>query len=469
MTSIHNALINEAQKDGNSQLLNEMLTKTLVQARKDLKELARLKKKELGPKSALYAPNLLDDVKNLADENNNSKDRKTSEMRNFIKKSRIHMEISDLQFSDNQAINQLTEQLVKKENELRRKTISEQSLKEIFSRSRNLIEHLWEEMHTPEREATDFSKKYFYPETIMNYIKIFQEISRLSKIRSIQHEVLASIERREAYIQRLKEVSQQLMFSKRRADSFYDNILITDEVPDIIQNLRVVTIDIVVKIIQWREKMPKKQPFIFNSQNYVVKMRNDLDFLKLPPLGPYLEKTFPLEGNPLFLPMTYINDRFKSNSNIAAQSMSSSSQSLHRCLKLVHFLEEQGEKFIEDCIRADRVIFVGEEKFLNDIMELEVKNKAATKIQCFVRCYMAKKILKHLKRERRAAIYERQAELSDINQENNYVPQNTIAEEQKELADEYLVSLLENSLKRAMIGCEGRYSHKIFEKKEEDD
>ena len=49
----------------NPEYINQVLTGSLIQAKKDLKELAHLKKKELGPKSALYTQTFLDDVKQL--------------------------------------------------------------------------------------------------------------------------------------------------------------------------------------------------------------------------------------------------------------------------------------------------------------------------------------------------------------------------------------------------------------------
>jgi hypothetical protein len=379
------------------------------------------------------------------------------------------------------------------------------------------IEHLWEEMHIPPHEASEFAKKYFYPETIMNYVHIFQEISRLSKIRGLQHEVLMLIEQREAYIQRLKQISQQLLSNKRSISNIYEDTLVTNEVPDIIQNLRMATVKVILRIIHWREKLPKKMPFIFNSQNYILKMRNDIDFLKLTPLGPYLEKSFPLEGNPLLLPSQYINERFKSHtpsikqknlfatgsvtkssqkssssvknntlpvtstnanvtvsgavSNIAATSASplpminvSANVSMIKSMKLIKMLEEQGERFVEDCIRVDRVIFVGEDKFLNELRELEIKDRAATKIQCFVRNYMAKKIVKHMKKEK--APKHRQTQKRQKRLSTSSASHQEDLEQETQQQNDRLDSLLQGGV---LFSIPGRYKAKIFDKREEDD
>ena len=61
--SIHNQQLIDAQNSENSQMLNELLTTTIFKAKKDLKELARLKKRELGPAYALYTQSMLMDHK----------------------------------------------------------------------------------------------------------------------------------------------------------------------------------------------------------------------------------------------------------------------------------------------------------------------------------------------------------------------------------------------------------------------
>ena len=356
-------------------------------------------------------------------------------------------------------------------------------------------------MHIPQQEASEFAKKYFYPETIMNYVHIFEEISRLCKIRGLQHEVLALIEQREAYIQRLKQIAQQLFSNKRLLSPVYEDTLVTNEVPDIVQNLRVVTVKVVLRIVHWRERLPKKMPFIYNSQNYIIKTRNDIDFLKLTPLGPYLEKCFPLESNPLLLPSAQINERFKSitpslkqqkyssfslpkstaiksPSTVTRNTMSPVSGSssngstplpinvsniVQKNTKLIKMLEEQGEKFLEDCVRIDRVIFVGEDKFLNEIRELEIKDRAATKIQCFVRNYMAKKIVKHLKKER--APKQKQMKISEKRVEVDAVDQIDMDLETNS-QNERLEQLLQG---RVLFAIPGKYKAKIFDKRGDDD
>ncbi len=356
-------------------------------------------------------------------------------------------------------------------------------------------------MHVPKSESTEFAKKYFYPETIMNYVQIFHEISKLAKIRGAQHVVLTLIEQREAYILRLRQISQQMSTNKRTSN--YEKTLLSDEVPDIIQNIREVTIKIILAIMKWREKLPRKQTFYYNSLNYVMKMRNDLDFLKMTALGPFMEKAFPLESNPLLLPMSHINERFASSTTssnlgssqhrmskmmISAASSRSLKQNMHAASSnnisnniaaavsfepnknhshknqlLVKLLEDKGSKFIEDCVRVDRVIFVGEDKFQNEIRDLEIKERAATKIQCFTRAYMARKIARQLRKERNPKIKKEQQTTQPVT-ESTTVSENkqTFEEEENEL-----LTRLEAKSNGEMAGCEGRFNRKIFNRRDD--
>lgn len=106
-------------------------------------------------------------------------------------------------------------------------------------------------MHITQKDRDRFSKQYFYPETIMNYVQIFVEISRLCKIRSIQHKVLTNVEQREVYIKRLKEIGRQISGSIGNK-GLLDNPIVTNEVPSIIANLRNVSVELVEAIVIWR-------------------------------------------------------------------------------------------------------------------------------------------------------------------------------------------------------------------------
>jgi hypothetical protein len=109
-------------------------------------------------------------------------------------------------------------------------------------------------MHVAQKERDKFSKQYFYPETIMNYIQIFVEISRLCKIRSIQHKVLANVEQREVYISRLKEIGRKISTTTalESQGSLLDDPVVTNEVPTIISSLRSVSVALVEAVVIWR-------------------------------------------------------------------------------------------------------------------------------------------------------------------------------------------------------------------------
>lgn len=169
------------------------------------------------------------------------------------------------------------------------------NLRDVFSRTRSLIERLWEEMHISQHIRNDFSRRYFYPETKTNYSHVFREITFLFKMRGIHHRVLANVEMREAYIARLKEIGNSAW------SNLANEQLIVSEVPTIIAALRMVTVDLVESIVEWRRTIHKQQEFLWDDgENYIQAMKSDLDFLKLSELGTLFD--FSVTNNPLLLP-----------------------------------------------------------------------------------------------------------------------------------------------------------------------
>lgn len=150
-------------------------------------------------------------------------------------------------------------------------------------------------MHIAQHIRNDFSRRYFYPETKTNYAHVFREITNLFKMRGIHHRVLANVEMREAYIARLKEIGNSAW------SNLANEQLIVGEVPTIIAALRMVTVDLVENIVEWRKTIRKQQEFLLDDgENYIQAMKSDLDFLRLSELGTLFD--FSVTNNPLLLP-----------------------------------------------------------------------------------------------------------------------------------------------------------------------
>lgn len=105
-----------------------------------------------------------------------------------------------------------------------------------------------------------------------------------------EYEVLKAILSRESYLQRLQEVSRTVG-KKFKAD-----------VADLIDFVRMSSLDVVQAILKWRElKGDMDATFVWNGLNYLLKMPSDLDYL-----ADYLAiqkwMGFPLVRNPFCIP-----------------------------------------------------------------------------------------------------------------------------------------------------------------------
>ena len=95
----------------------------------------------------------------------------------------------------------------------------------------------------------------------------FQKIK--SSDPSSELEVLKSILLREGYLERL-----QFLVRKRRSQS-----QLCSEVVDMLDLIRISTVETVENIIRWKKNLTKPYPFVWNGVNYLLKISSDLDFL----------------------------------------------------------------------------------------------------------------------------------------------------------------------------------------------
>ena len=521
--NIHDKRSDEETLKKNQRQLNEILTRTLYEAQQNLADLTSLTKRKLGPKALLYQQHTIDDndpfsalgaeggdgaeVSNYDDDdgkNDKSSEEYVGSPTSFIKKNITSAKITSL--NENLMLNQLIDLVDQKKKEKLQLGIFDNSLREIFLRTRGLIENLWEEMNIEDLERRDFSKKHFYPETLLNYVTIFKEITRLTGVRSVQHSVLTSLEQREVYIKRLKEIAMQFNGYRSGNSSLMGRLqdpLIKNEVPTIVSNLRSVTIELVESVLLWRSQLTKKTVFLYNGENYMVKMRNDLDFLKLTELAPLFEIVgITLDSNPLLLSedirhsgqqsfQDYVEDMIQSEGSTSLKSKNQSATSIVQTYQTKRDHEKkQSRRLTEDTSlqaiprvlkmnlsfanmerlrEADRIISQ-EDMYIKYLEERALRDRAATKIQCQWRSFMARNYMKRLRDEtRKAAKYtnslNKQAgptKVTNVTNNSYFISTNVDSLTTKDLMEELEKSrkddILLNSLK-----ISGRYSSSIFD------
>ncbi|KAG2377762.1 hypothetical protein C9374_008847 [Naegleria lovaniensis] len=455
--NIYDRRADEENLKKNQRQLNEILTRTLYEAQKNLSDLSSLTKKKLGPKALLYQQQSLDDndplsalgevgnfetptedetakLQNLTGVNNSNEKVDEAGMGSFLKKA-TNNKLNSL--TENLMLNQLIELVDMKKREKQQMGIFDNSLREIFLRTRSLIENLWDEMNIEDSERREFSKRHFYPETLINYVNIFREITRLTGVRSIQHSVLTSLEQREVYIKRLKEIAMHFNGYRPGSSSLMSKLqdpMVKNEIPTIVANLRDVTIELVESIILWRSQLTKKTVFLYNGENYMLKMRNDTDFLKLTELAPLFEVVgISVYSNPLLLPddirqnsqlsfNDYVNDIMNEKGERKQKTHSAVSLVQHYQSKrdndkkhTIRFSEDSALQniprvlkmnlsfaYMERLREADRLIFL-EEMYVKYLEDRALRDQAATKIQSQWRSFLARRYMKRLRMETKKA------------------------------------------------------------------
>lgn len=291
--------------------------------------------------------------------------------------------------------------------EQQKKSPAEQHMKEIFVRLRSLIESLWDEMNIKIKKRDKFIKKYYYPETLTNYMHVYQEINRLCKIRSAQHIVLKHIEQREVYISRIKEISKSV------SSQDYDCYLVLKELPALVECVRETSVKLLEAIVTWRHQLPEKQVFEYHGTNYVLTMQTDLDFLKTTEIADLFD--FPLDSNPLLLHSAFrwkdashsskdnvtttqtVKGAANTNPSTLVTKKTRGSTSLPHIVDTIkksstritgNILPELAEKYIQ----TDRIIFQ-EEQYIDFIRQQKQRHNSSIIIQCFTRRILSYKIV----------------------------------------------------------------------------
>lgn len=125
----------------------------------------------------------------------------------------------------------------------------------------------------------------------------FQRANASSSDPVTEMEVLKNIILREGYLEKLRVIVHQ---EKQRT-------LLRHEVIDLLDLLRVSTVECIEAIVKWRRTLLKPYPFIWNGVNYLLKIPSDMDFLSTPAKGGTNLLTewlgFELRRNPFIIPL----------------------------------------------------------------------------------------------------------------------------------------------------------------------
>ena len=114
-------------------------------------------------------------------------------------------------------------------------------------------------------------------------------------------EVLKAILLREGYLHRIEEVA----LSKEALTS------VPQALPDLLDLMRIATVEVVEAIQKWRQAQARPLPFDWNGVNYLVKVPSDLDFLcDCKPLITWLG--FSMSRNPFAVPLAMEHGRNQS-------------------------------------------------------------------------------------------------------------------------------------------------------------
>eukprot|EP00741_Cyanophora_paradoxa_P025268 tig00000361_g24387.t1 len=155
----------------------------------------------------------------------------------------------------------------------------------IFRKSVARLQALWDELRVPDEHRSAFADRYFAFSTV-NHAAITDEIVRLTEHHQRAAAVRRAIEGREVFVEQLRAlVTSAPVF----------------DVPAIAKNvtsLRLATIECVEAVLAWRRALgDPAAPFYWRRQNYLLKMKDDLDFLG--DVDPSLWKSMPILQSPL--------------------------------------------------------------------------------------------------------------------------------------------------------------------------
>eukprot|EP00818_Percolomonas_sp_WS_P004380 CAMPEP_0117443846 /NCGR_PEP_ID=MMETSP0759-20121206/4920_1 /TAXON_ID=63605 /ORGANISM="Percolomonas cosmopolitus, Strain WS" /LENGTH=2244 /DNA_ID=CAMNT_0005235863 /DNA_START=115 /DNA_END=6846 /DNA_ORIENTATION=- len=158
----------------------------------------------------------------------------------------------------------------------------------IYAKSKERILRLWDELRIPHQERAQIADKCFVdhphdvaPKTIS---KLSKYTEKLMQHRQNTLHVLKQIDIREAYLAQLRDLVEA--FEERNILNY---AALTQQVVQLISKIRLATLDTVEAIVEWRRGLTVPKPFIWKTNNYLLKIQRDLDFFRQSSLSNLVE------------------------------------------------------------------------------------------------------------------------------------------------------------------------------------
>jgi len=159
---------------------------------------------------------------------------------------------------------------------------------QIFNNLVNEIEKEWENNNIPEAQRIPFREAVFSLHVNKALPIISKEIEDLKEHRSSTQIALKAIAAREESLNSIHEMLSYLVEAPKW-ETMKD---VTLECAELLHAHRMLTLNACESIVRWREKLayalmmhkdalknPKPIPFLWEGENYLCKMKNDMDFL----------------------------------------------------------------------------------------------------------------------------------------------------------------------------------------------
>jgi len=169
------------------------------------------------------------------------------------------------------------------------------NIEALFSKSKQRLQRLWEELATPDNQRASFAQQFLNVPTTENLATINDEIQRLLDERNGAVQIEKAIEIREGFLYLLQELTE------RYANSSMEKDRAIRELQALVTPYRNSTLEAIEAIVRWRELIHQEhQPYLWKGVSYLHKINSDLFFLAQSRLRSLLD--FEPSNNPLLDP-----------------------------------------------------------------------------------------------------------------------------------------------------------------------
>ena len=141
------------------------------------------------------------------------------------------------------------------------------------------VEELWDIHAIPTFHRDEFRAGLEGLTQIHREEAVQREAADLQKgTEPIQH-VLGTVTKREDLISQLYEIESKV--------GEITDETVQKEAAEVLEKLRIASLSVIEAVLSWRKRLSKPLPFLWQDQNYLVKMKSDLNFLQQSALSCY--------------------------------------------------------------------------------------------------------------------------------------------------------------------------------------